>query len=911
MRERSRRRACVLGCLMACSLLLTPGVAAGNGGGLMVLESIVVDGSGEVGVGAITVTLDVIEVEADDANVTLHGEVLSSAGAPLSESNLSISLNAGERREVSIVLAAVPPGIHQLRLTLLGDVALPTTIGAENGSDLDERFVSRLLPLSLTVESFEGWEVTPLNGSTGTPSGNSSVRDGDDVSLQVEVENEGDVGWNGSWVVEESDGIGGWTQASAGEVVVPSDGDGLIEATLGPVSEGDLLLRVRLVGLQDEDLADNQRTGTITVGPPAMPRPVLSLSANITGVEMGDSVVGELNISNLGDSSYVAVWACGWLDGVTVAGASGEVNLSAGQSVQLAIAFEARPGTLRCAAADTGVQANSVLQTDLSVDIPSASFTIAGSAGLALTGLPAHVGDTMVASVLVHNAGDISGDAVLSLTDASDSTSVFGDAVTIEAGSSREVTAVFMITSNGTHSIAWQITSPNGVWDASLSASGSYVAAGSQSLDVRMSVDEWTLANGLSVTVLTDLSAGPDRPVTFRVGHTLGTDSMPLLSFDSTLVAGQRSLSLALGQPSSGDLYIEVDTPGWTAAGSTSSTASATPPTTVLSIQHLAWGSGTDPVPGSRVHLTFDLVNDGGATSLPGTVRIIDASDDRLMKSFSVDAVGSQPEPMAVNIESWPSGSSVTLRIEWLTGADEAELIESIINAADPEAASASLPLEALGIGAAVGLAAGLVARLALRRDETSSGRRKTEPVKSARRKEMSHQPAAASDGKREVACPSCEQELRVPAAYAGRARCPACSTEFQTAAPATSEQQDEETDDSGDHTPGLVIADAGSDDRHPAAADEGAESATPVASESGSGITTGRRKSEGRRSAGARTERTVESTIPSDSEPVAMSEDDLLACPSCSQKLRVPLARRPTRARCPACRSEFRAEVG
>jgi DNA-directed RNA polymerase subunit RPC12/RpoP len=43
----------------------------------------------------------------------------------------------------------------------------------------------------------------------------------------------------------------------------------------------------------------------------------------------------------------------------------------------------------------------------------------------------------------------------------------------------------------------------------------------------------------------------------------------------------------------------------------------------------------------------------------------------------------------------------------------------------------------------------------------------------------------------------------------------------------------------------------------------------------------------------------------------VALSLDDQLSCPNCEQRLRVPIERRPVKARCPACRSEFMAEVG
>jgi hypothetical protein len=40
-------------------------------------------------------------------------------------------------------------------------------------------------------------------------------------------------------------------------------------------------------------------------------------------------------------------------------------------------------------------------------------------------------------------------------------------------------------------------------------------------------------------------------------------------------------------------------------------------------------------------------------------------------------------------------------------------------------------------------------------------------------------------------------------------------------------------------------------------------------------------------------------------------SSDDVIRCPDCEQKLKVPYDRRPVRARCPACKCEFRALKG
>ncbi len=201
MLQRLPRRSFILGCLLFTALLTVPTAAADSGGGLMVIESIAVGGDGEVGTGDIEVTLDVIEVDAGGANMTLHGEIISAAGNPIASTNLSIGLNASERKEVSFTLTDIPPGQHQLRMMLLGDVAIPANVGLDNGSDFDERFITKLLPLSLALQTGQDWLVTPIDASSGNASTNNTIRQGDEVLVDIDVENLGQVAWNGSWVI--------------------------------------------------------------------------------------------------------------------------------------------------------------------------------------------------------------------------------------------------------------------------------------------------------------------------------------------------------------------------------------------------------------------------------------------------------------------------------------------------------------------------------------------------------------------------------------------------------------------------------------------------------------------------------------------------------------------------------------
>ena len=51
-----------------------------------------------------------------------------------------------------------------------------------------------------------------------------------------------------------------------------------------------------------------------------------------------------------------------------------------------------------------------------------------------------------------------------------------------------------------------------------------------------------------------------------------------------------------------------------------------------------------------------------------------------------------------------------------------------------------------------------------------------------------------------------------------------------------------------------------------------------------------------------------IEEITEVEEEIIVSSSSDILGCPTCSSKLRVPLEKRPATARCPACKAEFKA---
>ena len=122
----------------------------------------------------------------------------------------------------------------------------------------------------------------------------------------------------------------------------------------------------------------------------------------------------------------------------------------------------------------------------------------------------------------------------------------------------------------------------------------------------------------------------------------------------------------------------------------------------------------------------------------------------------------------------------------------------------------------------------------------------KNSPKKDSSEKKSKSEKSAAKDEKVEVACPSCDRRLRVPSTYSGGVKCPECEIRFDVEAK-------EETPE----------PESNEEDEKPSA------------------------------------------------EPLwSSSDNDILGCPKCARKLKVPYEKRPAKARCPACETIFEARA-
>ena len=111
-------------------------------------------------------------------------------------------------------------------------------------------------------------------------------------------------------------------------------------------------------------------------------------------------------------------------------------------------------------------------------------------------------------------------------------------------------------------------------------------------------------------------------------------------------------------------------------------------------------------------------------------------------------------------------------------------------------------------------------------------------------------QKATPKPEKIEVSCPTCDRRLRVPSDYSGSVRCPECETKFDV-------EGDFDVDES-----------------------EQEEESNEISEEV------------------------------VDEPQWSSSDNDILGCPKCTRKLKVPYEKRPAKARCPACETIFEARA-
>lgn len=483
----------------------------------------------------------------------------------------------------------------------------------------------------------------------------------------------------------------------------------------------------------------------------------------------------------------------------------------------------------------------------------SANFTSAGGSGVAIVGEPAHVGDNLLASILVSNHGSETGSVVLNLEDTINGVTVSGSEVEISSGSSREVSVAFTPESNGSLAYHWWLTSIGAEVDASLNGDFDLEVFRSQAMEVSVESYDWTLDGGLSVDVSMTLSHGRSRTLLLEISREHHGDSSLMQSFTVELDPGRRSVTIELGHPEADFLSIELIPISWVTAATSinSTTISLVVPNPAPSAS-LVGASPEFPKEGESVLVEFTLSNEGNSATPAGKARLVLFPEYTILSETSVPSVPPQGSFSSVmEIPSWPDATVVEFNLVWKMGEESTTSFVSIESKV--EDGGFELPFDAVSVfyGALAGIASILAARVTWR---TVSSRTPS-TVQGGLRAPREPRSGRGEQAKREVSCPHCEQRLNVPVNHLGGVKCPACTMQFEV--------EDE------------IIQPTHSD------ITSETETEDPQISDS------------------------------SDlADPVSRSSDDFLQCPDCNQTLKVPIERRPVRSRCPVCKLEFLAEA-
>ena len=821
-------------------------------------DSLTIIGDQQIGSGDINISIDITAHDVN-SNGTVEMVFTAEDSTPLASDNRSISLTAGQTSTQTFDVSGVPIGTHTLTLQIWGDT------GVDFGNNVSQLqvFVQKLSPASPSIESSDTWVVTSVNSETGEGGGNSTLRDGDQAWVVATVSNTGDVAWQGNATISVNGAV-----FSTQEIVIDGLAANSLNSTIGPLYEGSSSTLLEL--LEGQSTVDFEGLG-VDIGPPPLPRSILSMVADGENPDLGASINWTISVDNSGESTFYGSIDCSFPSGVEILNQTMTIPTQSNQTWLLSI--DVRPGELHCFTTNNSrIHTDSVTSASNVYDMSAGHLMRAGSDGLTVTGGPFHVGDSAPLAILIHNGGDYSGTGTLEVREGDSEGNNIGnwsslETRSLEVGSSLELGSQYSTSVSGERLIEWRIVSQDSLVASDLDGSIHLNIQPPQSLELSITDNDWTLEDGLTINVITTLSAGEGRLVLLEAGTSSSSGDVTQISTEIFLTPGQRTLTYDLGQPiSSSDAWVELTPISWVSSTLAQDEVALSHPTPVVSVVIHSVNPAT-PIPGEPATISYTLVNEGNADTLAGNLMLIDMKRDGqvLWPSSGTETIvpiaSGENHNGSITLEEWPEGSVIDLSLIWHTSTTDATGSASFLSQTeDSAAAEANIDWMSIVYGSLAGLFIGLVTRTVMRAragvpllSRRERGGRKSKPKKS---------PQKTADEKVEVACPACDQRLRVPATYSGSARCPACAKTFPVEASGEdplSEVEEEEPVE---------------------------EPSEPIEQES---------------------EQEPE-PVRIDEEKTSSSSDDVIHCPDCEQKLKVPYNRRPVRARCPACKCEFRA---
>jgi uncharacterized CHY-type Zn-finger protein len=777
-------------CALLIAVILAPLVSASGGGAVIDVSSILLGEMETFEDSYLEVPFTIVEQSGLDAEIEVNAVISTLEGTEIHNQSTNYTVLAFGSTPVNYTFSNMPYGYSNLIVTMVGD------LGTEDSNNVTgfNRTIQRLRPAQLSIE---GIELIPVNFN-GAPTGNATLRDGDYLIISASMENLGDLQWssevtasiNGQEVLESH--MSNITFGSATTTNAQFYSSSSFNETSSDInSHYTVNLSIANPPTSQSELF---HTSTFEVGPPPLARIDMELVHLNTDVTAGGLAQWNLSIANTGEVDYNGTLSCIFSGGEIEH--SQPLELANSTNMAISISASARPGTLTCQTDGQRVWDDSISSVSSILSMTAAAFEAAGSSTPAVLGGPWHKGDMATFSMLVRNHGD--SDGLVQLRCEINGVVSLSEPLSLALDAAGEVSVSIQMIATGQNQVNWSLVSSNGAIDIGLEGVLNIPVLGQQSLAPQISTVEWDSVDGISFTWQIDLDTGVEREIQLRLGYDSGGSE--IYPFDSliTVFPGLTTGQYIIGHVDADKVVIRINSINWTIGpGPTSVIKSVPSERPEYSVEINPLSSPRDPTFGDETSITIKISNTGLVDGIPGQILLVDGNGNLLVQSETELLLAGEEKEITLIID-WPSGSEVTLTAKWSINQNIFTSSQSYASGVITSSQSYDIPLIGIISGIAIAGAVILVMRLKNASSErtSSSSKTKNKTPKAKKPIAKSKTSASSTDRKVQVGCPECARQLRVPASYSGKVRCPDCSNRFDVNSRDEAPQEEEEVEE-------------------------------------------------------------------------------------------------------------------
>ena len=753
---------------------MAPLVSANGGGAVIEVSTIQLSEMDTFENSDLEVPFTIVEQSGIDADIEVNVLISTLEGTVLHNLSTNYTILASGSTPINYSFPNMPYGFSNLIVTMTGDTG---TIDSNYVTEFN-RTIQRLRPAQLSIEEIT---IIPVN-SAGNPTGNESMRDGDYAIISASVENLGDLQWSGDigvYIVGQDiieSHQSSTTFAAATVTTTQFYSSSQFNESNSNISSH-FSVNVSIYNLPPSQ-SELFQISTFEVGPPPLARIDMDLLHLNPDVDAGGIALWNLSIENNGDTDYNATIICIFSGGEIEY--SNSIDLPVSNNTTISISASARPGILSCQTEGQRIWDDSISPVYSTLSMTAAAFEAAGSSTPAALGGPWHKGDIATFSMLVRNHGD--SDGMVQLRCEINGIVSLSESLSLAVDAAGEVSVGIQMITTGQNQVNWSLVSSNGAIDTGLEGVLNIPVSDQQSIAPQISTVEWSSAQGISFTWQVELDTGVEREIQLRLGYDLGgSEAYP---YDSviTVYPGITTGQYVIGHVDAEKVVIRVNSVNWTLGpGPTSATKSVPSERPAYSIQLNPLSSPRDPTEGDETSITVEISNTGLVDGNSGQLFLVDANGNLLAQS-ETDILLSEEEKEIILSIVWPSGSDVTLTAKWSIGQQIVTSSQSYSSGVTV-ASSQSYDIPWIGMISGIAIAGAVILVMRLKntsKEKTSaSSQYKDRTLKTKKTVTKSKTTASSNDRKVQVGCPECARQLRVPASYSGKVRCPDCSTRF------------------------------------------------------------------------------------------------------------------------------------